>query len=153
VSVILDLAQSKIFLSLGNWYIKLSCATDQILGSANLSAMSVEPFPISTPDSAHSLLNAVPLSVSLWNGSLGEAYGVAPIFGYVNRSVVVIGDAIKNELNRQFVGIEKSLGVEWSGFRFIFFVTLCERQHVEAFCNIETSKTRTALLLHAWTGP
>jgi len=66
--------------------------------------------------------------------------------------MVVVGDVMTNELNRQCVGIEKSLGVGWSGFR-VFFVTLCERQHVESFCNLEISKTHLALPLQAWTGP
>ena len=38
------------------------------------------------------------------------------------------------------MGIEKSADVEWSGFTF-FSVALCEMQHIEAFCNLETSKT------------
>jgi hypothetical protein len=50
------------------------------------------------------------------------------------------------------VGIEKCVGVEWSWFRF-FSITLCERRHVEAFCNLETPKTHIDVPLQAWTGP
>jgi hypothetical protein len=87
------------------------------------------------------------MKLTVWLRCLGNVY-----FGYVNRFLVVVGDVTTNELKRQCVGIEKSVGVEWSGFRF-FPVTLCERQHVEAFCNLETSKTHIALPLQAWTGP
>jgi hypothetical protein len=67
------------------------------------------------------------MKLTVWLRCLENMY-----FAYVNRFLVVVGDVTTNELKRQCVGIEKSVGVEWSEFRF-FSVMLCERQHVEAF--------------------
>jgi hypothetical protein len=40
-------------------------------------------------------------------------------YGYVNRLLVVVGDFTTNGLNKESVGIEKSVGVEWLVVMFI----------------------------------